>query len=149
MLLQKDDIFSLTLSWNFFSIRKTDKLTVLSSELLQPQDRYKTDTSRFFSWQGTFFRHVTCKEKVKTLVNLSHAAVGMLLYLSNPINGVICKYIPKGTVAIVMGGELEVPPRLMSESWLKDYCLHLLINNLPKGNQLILEPMTAVWSFKS
>lgn len=43
----KDDI-STWLSWNFFYTHKTDKLTVLSSELCQPQDRYKINASRIF-----------------------------------------------------------------------------------------------------
>lgn len=75
-----------------------------------------------FFWQGTFFRRVTCKDKVKSLVNLSHSAVSMLLYLSNPINWVICKYIPKGTVAIVMGrwirGSFQTNVRKLAEGLL-------------------------------
>lgn len=65
----KDDI-STWLSWNFFCTHKTDKLTVLSSELCQPQDRYKINASRvFFFWHWTFFRHATYKDKEESLCN--------------------------------------------------------------------------------
>lgn len=45
------------------------------------------------------FGHSIFKGKEGSLVNPSHPAAGMLVYLSKPITWIICKYIPKDAVA--------------------------------------------------
>lgn len=117
---------------------------------------YKSGTKQMlldFFWHWTFFGHSLFKAKERSLVNPSRPAVGMLMYLSKPINWVICKYIPKDSVAVVITGRwigdfsgkmvegwaeglLSVctypqpikrwQPRQWAHSWADDSCLEFL-----------------------
>lgn len=81
---------------------------------------YKIGTKQMlldFFWHCTFFGHSVFKAKESSLVNPSHPAVGLLMYLSEPINWVICKYILKDAVAVITGRWIGGFSGLMVEGW--------------------------------